>query len=244
MARSSSPAENAPSKRAAMRPGPVDHERPGLRLELPGRDRPLRGLVRVVVLVDLLVDEGDAVRGVRLGLLDDVDDRPAHAALAQRRRRERDHDRLVAEDVVEVGLQEVGRGRDPRVELRGVVADVGERARVHADRLLPHVGRAGRPADRVGRVRVGHDQPPVELGDRGDDLPPPAVERDLGDVDRLRRVGVGRRRAALERAVDRQRLRARDERAAQAACRPRARCRCATFAPVTCLPATSYRPKP
>jgi len=163
------------------------------------------------------VDEGHAVRRLRLRLLDDVDDRPAHAAAAQRGRGERDHDRLVAEDVEEVGLQEVRRRRDARVEAAGVAPDVRERLRVDADRLLPHGRRAVGVLDRVGRVRVGHDQAAVELRDRGDDLPPPPVERDLGDVDGLRGVAVRGGRAALERAVDLQRLRARDVRPAQAA---------------------------
>src|SRR5580765_1189118 len=77
-----------------------DDERPRLGLQPPGRHRPLDvALGDAVVLPDLLVDERDALRRLRLRLLDDVDDGAAHAALAQRRRGERDDDRLLADDI-------------------------------------------------------------------------------------------------------------------------------------------------
>src|SRR5215218_2966066 len=68
--------------------GAVDDERPRLRRQAPREHLRAVRLARVVVLVDLLLDEADALAALTAYLLGDVHDRPARARLAQRRRRE------------------------------------------------------------------------------------------------------------------------------------------------------------
>src|SRR3954470_5825987 len=80
--------------------GLVDHERPRLGLQPIGGELRADPLVRVVVDVDLVVDEGHVTLRLGLHLLDDVLDRTAHAALAQLRGGEDEDHRLLAKDVV------------------------------------------------------------------------------------------------------------------------------------------------
>src|SRR5437868_8464246 len=101
-------AERAPEARGDLA-APVEHEHPRLCLQMECRElRPI-ALVRVVVVVDLHVDEGHALRlGHRvLDLLGDVRDGPAHPALAQQRRGEQQDDRLLADHVAEVHVVHV-----------------------------------------------------------------------------------------------------------------------------------------
>src|SRR3954451_16674015 len=66
----------------------VDDERPGLGLQAPLEQLRPQALVGLVVLVDLLVDEGGLVAHLAADLLGDVDDRAADPALAERGRGE------------------------------------------------------------------------------------------------------------------------------------------------------------
>ena len=75
----------------------VDGEQPRLGLQVEILERLAQPLVGVVALVDLLVDEGHPVAVLGLHLRRDVGDGPAHARLAQLRRREQQRDRLRAD---------------------------------------------------------------------------------------------------------------------------------------------------
>ena len=86
-------------------------------------------LVRIVVRVDLLMDEVDLVAVLRLELQRDVDHRAADARLAQLRRGEEQRDRLLADDVGEGLLVHVAR-RPPRVDRLDVAAGRGDRVRL------------------------------------------------------------------------------------------------------------------
>ena len=90
-----------------MPPVAVHDERPRLGWQLPAGHLLAHAVVRVVAFVDLLLDEGDVLRGAGADLLDDVDDRAADAALAQLRRGEGDDRRTLAERVGEVDLMQV-----------------------------------------------------------------------------------------------------------------------------------------
>src|SRR3954471_16397852 len=96
----------------------VDHEEPRLGRQVKRRHLRPEALGDLVVVVDLHVDEVGLVAEIALDLLGDVDDRPADAALAEPRRCEHQHDRLLAERVGEVHLMEVGGSRVARVDLR------------------------------------------------------------------------------------------------------------------------------
>jgi hypothetical protein len=90
-------------------------------LEPPGHELGAQTVVDLVVLVDLLVDEGDVLGGGRLDLFDDVDGRAADAALASPARRAR-------------------RGRTPRVSCTASTAATG------CGRLVVRTrDRSGRP---------------------------------------------------------------------------------------------------
>src|SRR5207249_4292930 len=75
----------------------VDREDPGLALEMERHQLRAEALIDLVVLVDLLVDPRDVVLRHRvLELLGEVYDRTADAALAERGRRDDEHDRPLA----------------------------------------------------------------------------------------------------------------------------------------------------
>ena len=94
---SSSAGLKAPSSRVRIDACPVDDERERLALQVPLVDPPVRPLRRVVVLVDLDVDEVDALALPLPGdRLDDLDDRAAGARLAVERRREGDDERAAS----------------------------------------------------------------------------------------------------------------------------------------------------
>src|SRR5947199_5862316 len=79
----------------------VDREQPRLSPEV---ERPQLGAytsARLVVDVDLFVEEGDAAPVLMLQLDRDVSHRPAHPRLAERGRREQEDDRALAEHRVE-----------------------------------------------------------------------------------------------------------------------------------------------
>ena len=130
-------------------PAAVDHEQPRLGLQVEGGHLRARSVVDAVVVVDLLMDEGDLVAVLLLHLLGDVGDRAADAALAEGRGREEQDHRLLAQDVREVVAVHVV-GRDPGVDL----GDVGDLARGRAcgstGGLLADL-RHRVVADRVGR---------------------------------------------------------------------------------------------
>jgi hypothetical protein len=87
-------------------------------------------VVHLVVLVDLHVDPRDVVLRPRVpDLLGDVDDGAADAALAQRGRREEEHDRALSVGVREVHVVHVV-GRLAGVDLRQIAADGFFRRRV------------------------------------------------------------------------------------------------------------------
>ena len=170
----------------------VDDEEPGLggqpvllhlRTEVLGP--------RLVVDVDLLVDERGCVAVLRLDLLGHVHDGAADAALAERRRGEEEDDGLLAQDVRQIVAVHRARGL-ARVDGLDVAAHLGEGGRVHLRRGLADVGDLLVLLDDHAGVHRGGDHAvgPVDHGGE----PPFArlVERDVGDVDDLGVVLGGR----------------------------------------------------
>jgi hypothetical protein len=68
--RCSSPTESPPSNPCANPAAPVDDERPSLGAKPPRDELPTQAFVDLVVVVDLLVGEGDVLGRGHLGLLD------------------------------------------------------------------------------------------------------------------------------------------------------------------------------
>src|SRR5215204_4996884 len=100
-------------------PVSTDEKHPRLGWELPFLDPPVHTERRVVLLVDLDVDERDTGDAASY-CIDDVDDRPACSALAELRRRKDDDERLLARQSVRHGdPQELGVRRVARRQLGG-----------------------------------------------------------------------------------------------------------------------------
>src|SRR5204862_136890 len=122
----------------------VDREEPGLGGYAERRGLGAQALIDAVLLVDLVVDERDVVLAVlRADLLEDVDDRAADAAGAQRRRREQQQYGLLAVDVREVRLEQTVGGRVARGDARCDAADALEGRRVDLRRRVSGAGRLG-----------------------------------------------------------------------------------------------------
>ena len=150
------------------------------------RPDPLRDFV---VVVDLHVDEVGLALVLVRHLLGDVDHRPADPALAERRRREDEHDRFLAEDVGEVDLVHLVVG-DAGVDLRQVAADVGGGRRVDQRRLFADFRDLVVPDDGSAPTRERF-QPVLPLQHRHPHPGALAVEVDLRHhVDVLGLVGI------------------------------------------------------
>ncbi len=144
-----------------------------------------------------------------------VHHRATDAALTQQRGREQQHDRLLAEHVGEVDLVHVV-VRIARVDLRQVAGNVQPGRRVDRRRGLADSGHGIvllRDHDELRRRRGGGYQAVVQPRHAEHLVLAGLLERHVGDVQGLGRVGVGVGRLAQERGLDRERLVVRHERA-------------------------------
>ena len=184
-------------------------------------DEAVEALGRVVVLVDLHVDETNAGAGELLPhVVDDVDDRPAGLAGAERRRRERDHERVVrAQALGDRVAEQVAVGRDPASSASGSarsrgrgVSDAGAREPIAGEWALGCTMKSPTPVD-VARARRSREHP---------ELPGP-VDARVQHVLHLGLAGVAGRRRRLDAS---RRLQERDatRRAARRPAHGRSRC--------------------
>ena len=199
---------NEPSSRAATLPDRSivkSHGSVGSPNAWRGSRRPFS---RIVVVVDLLVDELHLVPVLLLELRGDVHDRPADARLAELRRRHQQRDRLLADDLVEADVVHVvdrlagaGHFLDP--------AKRGERVGLHVRSLLADGD------DRIllpnGDAGGGPELLPSDVRDREDRGLAGLLERDLGPVDRGDRVRLGSRVLTAELALGHERVGGREE---------------------------------
>ena len=179
---------NEPSSRAATFPDRSivkSHGSVGSPNAWSGSRRPFS---RIVVVVDLLVDELHLVAVLLLELRGDVHDRPADARLTELWSGHQQRDRLLAQDLVEADVVHVV----DRLAGAGHLLDAakrGERVGLHVRSLfpdgdnrilLPHRDAGGGPELLPSDVRDGEDRGLAGF-----------LERDLGPVDGGDRVRLG-----------------------------------------------------
>ena len=169
----------------------------------------------LVVVVDLHVDEARLVAGLVFDLLVDVHDRSADPALAEQRRGEQQHGRLVAERRRRsraCACRRAGRAcRSWRGRRRLPPSSVCGSAA--GSRRPPAPCPCLRQHHELGRRRLGGDQPVVQPRHSEHLVAPGLLERHVGHVQRLGRVRVLRGGLAHVRRLHRERLVVRDERA-------------------------------
>jgi hypothetical protein len=156
----------------------------------------LLSLLNVVVDVDLLVDERDAVAVLGLQLGRDVDHRPAHLRLAELRGGEQQGDGLLADHVVQGDAVHVIR-RLARLDALDVAGGARDRVGLDDRRLLAWLGHRCVAAHR--HLIGSGDELPGDLGDHQHGPSAGLVELDgVRLVDRGEEVGLGRRLPAAE----------------------------------------------